>query len=83
MFLYVDTNVRIKRLQQRERDRFGDRILIGGDMHAIHEEFIDWASRYDAGDKFGYLQANIEYALKRPDLAARLRPYLREVAARR
>jgi len=40
-------------------------------------------ARYDAGDKFGYLQANIEYALKRPDLAARLRPYLREVAARR
>jgi UTP--glucose-1-phosphate uridylyltransferase len=38
--------------------------------------------RYDAGDKVGYLQANLEYALKRPDLAARLRPYLKEIASR-
>ena len=38
--------------------------------------------RYDAGDKVGYIQANIEYALKRPDLAARLRPYLKEIAGR-
>ena len=39
-------------------------------------------TRYDAGDKVGYLQANLEYALKRPDLAAKLRPYLRELAAK-
>jgi UTP--glucose-1-phosphate uridylyltransferase len=38
--------------------------------------------RYDAGDKLGYLQANIEYALKRPDLAAKLRAYLREIASK-
>jgi UTP--glucose-1-phosphate uridylyltransferase len=38
--------------------------------------------RYDAGDKVGYIQANLEYALKRPELAARLRPYLREIASR-
>jgi len=37
-------------------------------------------TRYDAGDKVGYIQANLEYALKRPDLAAKLRPYLRELA---
>jgi UTP--glucose-1-phosphate uridylyltransferase len=40
-------------------------------------------TRYDAGDKFGYLQANLEYALKRPELAAKLRPYLRDLAARK
>ena len=39
-------------------------------------------TRYDAGDKFGYLQANLEYALKRPDLAARLRPYLQQLVRR-
>jgi UTP--glucose-1-phosphate uridylyltransferase len=39
-------------------------------------------TRYDAGDKVGYLQANLEYALKRPDLAAKLRPYLRDLVAR-
>ncbi len=36
--------------------------------------------RYDAGDRFGYLKANIAYALKRPELAPQLRAYLREVA---
>jgi len=35
--------------------------------------------RYDAGDRFGYLRANIAYALKRPDLRAPLLDYLREV----
>jgi UTP--glucose-1-phosphate uridylyltransferase len=39
-------------------------------------------TRYDAGDKFGYLQANLEYALKRPDLAAKLRPYLRDLISK-
>jgi UTP--glucose-1-phosphate uridylyltransferase len=37
-------------------------------------------SRYDAGDRFGYLKANIAYALKRPELRAPLLDYLREVA---
>jgi UTP--glucose-1-phosphate uridylyltransferase len=35
--------------------------------------------RYDAGDRVGYLKANIAYALKRPDLAPTLREWLREV----
>jgi len=36
--------------------------------------------RYDAGDRFGYLKANIAYALKRPELRSPLLDYLREVA---
>ncbi|MCY1031093.1 UTP--glucose-1-phosphate uridylyltransferase GalU [Corallococcus sp. BB11-1] len=35
--------------------------------------------RYDAGDKLGYLKANIAYALKRPDLRGGLLEYMREV----
>ena len=50
VFLYVPTATRIERLRRRERERFGERVLAGGDMHHIHEEFIAWASRYDAGD---------------------------------
>lgn len=38
------------------------------------------ARRYDAGDKFGYLQANIELALDRPELRRELVPYLRLLA---
>jgi len=32
--------------------------------------------RYDAGDKFGFLQATIELALRRPEFSQRLRKYL-------
>jgi UTP--glucose-1-phosphate uridylyltransferase len=34
--------------------------------------------RYDAGEKFGYLKANIEFALERPELRPKLLDYLRE-----
>jgi UTP--glucose-1-phosphate uridylyltransferase len=33
--------------------------------------------RHDIGDKAGFLRANIEFALKRPDLAPALIDYLR------
>jgi UTP--glucose-1-phosphate uridylyltransferase len=35
--------------------------------------------RYDAGDRLGYLKANVAFAMKRPELAAALREWLREV----
>jgi UTP--glucose-1-phosphate uridylyltransferase len=35
--------------------------------------------RYDAGDKVGYLQANIAFALKRPEVAARVKEFLKTV----
>jgi UTP--glucose-1-phosphate uridylyltransferase len=35
--------------------------------------------RYDAGDRAGYLKANVAFALKRPELAPTLREWLREV----
>ncbi len=36
--------------------------------------------RYDAGDKFGFLQANIAYAMKRPDIAPRLKEYMAKIS---
>jgi UTP--glucose-1-phosphate uridylyltransferase len=35
--------------------------------------------RYDAGDKVGFVEATVAYALKRPDLEPRLRPILRKL----
>ncbi len=35
--------------------------------------------RYDAGDRLGYLKANVAFALKRPELAGPLRGWLAEV----
>lgn len=37
--------------------------------------------RYDAGDKFGFLQANIAYGMKRPDIAPRLMEYMRQLCS--
>src|SRR5512142_3268426 len=36
--------------------------------------------RYDAGDRLGYLKANVMYALKRPELAAPLRAFLKDLS---
>ena len=36
--------------------------------------------RFDCGSKIGYLQANVEYALKHPELAASFRAYLKKLA---
>jgi UTP--glucose-1-phosphate uridylyltransferase len=38
------------------------------------------ANRYDAGDKLGYLQANIELALRNPELQAGLREYILDIS---
>ncbi|ANB60103.1 UTP--glucose-1-phosphate uridylyltransferase GalU [Anoxybacteroides amylolyticum] len=40
--------------------------------------YIIKGTRYDVGDKFGFLQASIDFALKRPDLKHKLEHYLRE-----
>jgi UTP--glucose-1-phosphate uridylyltransferase len=36
--------------------------------------------RFDAGDRFGYLEANIHYALKRPDINPRLKSLISRLA---
>jgi UTP--glucose-1-phosphate uridylyltransferase len=37
-------------------------------------------TRYDAGDKLGFLKATVEFALRRPDLGAEFREYLKSLA---
>lgn len=40
--------------------------------------YVFEGTRYDAGDKFGYLQATVDYALHHPDLGPRFAAYLRD-----
>lgn len=47
VLLLVDPETRMARLVERERARYGPRILPGGDMHAAHVAFMDWARSYD------------------------------------
>lgn len=39
--------------------------------------YVFKGTRYDAGDKFGYLQATVNYALRHPELGGRFAEYLR------
>lgn len=45
----TDTAIRIDRLKKREREHFGSRIDLGGDMYETHRAFLDWAASYDDG----------------------------------
>lgn len=47
IFVTVEAGVRLERLRQRERQRYGSRIDEGGDMYEIHEALIAWAALYD------------------------------------
>lgn len=47
IFLYLEPTGRLARLAERERTRYGDRILPGGDMREQHLEFMGWAASYD------------------------------------
>ena len=50
VFVDTPTDIRTRRLEKRESERFGDRIREGGDMYAEHKKFITWARSYDNGD---------------------------------
>jgi hypothetical protein len=45
----VPTDVRLSRLQRRERARFGEAVDPGGPMHDQHQAFLRWAAGYDPG----------------------------------
>ncbi len=50
VFLAVPTEIRLERLRAREIERYGEQALApGGDLHAPHLEFLEWAGRYDTG----------------------------------
>ncbi|EIJ80497.1 UTP--glucose-1-phosphate uridylyltransferase [Bacillus methanolicus PB1] len=41
--------------------------------------YIIKGKRYDVGDKFGFLQASIDFALKRPELKDKLEAYIKKI----
>ena len=49
VFLQIPQDIRMERLRQREQERFGARILPGGDMYAQSQAFLAWAASYDEG----------------------------------
>jgi len=53
IYLYLPWEVRESRIRNRESKRFGNRIKPGGDMYKTHEDFIQWASKYDFDTQLG------------------------------
>ena len=49
VFLYVPAEVRLARLQRRERARFGEALDPGGVIYDQHQAFLRWAAGYDPG----------------------------------
>ena len=49
VFLSIPPEVRMVRLRRREHERFGKRILPGGDMYEVSQAFLAWAAAYDEG----------------------------------
>ncbi|XLX40018.1 AAA family ATPase [Ectopseudomonas mendocina] len=50
LFLRLDDQERMRRLRQREAQRYGARIQPGGDMHEQSQAFLEWAAGYEQGD---------------------------------
>lgn len=47
VYLRLEPETRMTRLRERERQRYGERIVSGGDLAAAYAKFIAWAGRYD------------------------------------
>lgn len=47
VLLEIPRDVRLVRLIERQKARFGDRIEPGGDMQQEHESFMTWAAAYE------------------------------------
>ena len=50
IFISLDQEIRLQRIAERERIRYGARIEAGGDMCEQSKEFLDYAARYESGD---------------------------------
>ncbi|MBM4308260.1 MAG: UTP--glucose-1-phosphate uridylyltransferase GalU [Deltaproteobacteria bacterium] len=73
-------------LERVKPDRRGEIQLTDGLKELNREvpiygyEFI--GDRYDAGDKFGYLQANLSFGLKHPEVGPKLKRHLKDLYLR-
>jgi UTP--glucose-1-phosphate uridylyltransferase len=81
---YVLTPRIFELLEKTEPGAGGEIQLTDGIKALLKEEevfgFTFEGKRFDAGDKFGMLQATVEFALKRTEFADRFREYLKGLA---
>lgn len=63
---------RIERIQKRELERFGKRILKGGDMYEDHLKFLNAAAEYDSDNGSPSMKVHSEWADSLPCKVLRL-----------
>lgn len=49
IFVYLPQEIRMNRLKEREREKYGKDILPGGSRHMEYRAFTEWAGKYDSG----------------------------------
>ncbi len=49
IYLYAPLDVRMARVKKREFDKFGGRVLPGGDMYEQEQKFFEFVSKRDVG----------------------------------
>jgi UTP--glucose-1-phosphate uridylyltransferase len=80
---YILTPAIFTMLEQIGPDKKGEIQLTDAIDRLLEKEsiysYILKGKRYDVGDKFGFLQATIDYALQRPDLKPKLEAYLKQI----
>jgi UTP--glucose-1-phosphate uridylyltransferase len=78
---YVLTPRVFELLEQTKPGAGGEIQLTDGILALVKEQkvfgYTFEGKRFDAGDKFGMLQATVEFALKRPEFADKFREYLK------
>jgi UTP--glucose-1-phosphate uridylyltransferase len=78
---YVFTPGIFSSLEQTGPGAIGEIQLTDGIRHLLRTQPVFGlkfqGTRYDAGDKLGFLQANVAFALQRPEFAQPLREFLR------
>jgi adenylate kinase family enzyme len=52
VFINLDIQVRLDRINKRETKRFNERILPGGDLYEKHLEFLRWVSDYETNPEY-------------------------------
>ena len=82
---YILTPRIFKLLEATDSDAGGEIQLTDAIARMLEEQTVlayeFEGTRYDCGSKVGYLQANVEYALKHPELAKDFRAYLEQLSA--
>jgi UTP--glucose-1-phosphate uridylyltransferase len=81
---YILTPAVFDMLSQTQAGTGGELQLTDGMRALLKEEkmyaYVFDGRRHDTGDKLGFLKATVEFALKRPDLGADFRDYLKSLS---